>query len=424
MRILIKKPLIIDMENKDIYIKDVLIEDTKICKIENNINELVDKVIDGSNKVLMPGLINTHGHLGMSIFRTYGENKQLMDWLNNYILPKERNLTPELIHDFSLLSCIEAIKSGTTSVVNTYFSQNVVADAYKQIGIRGIIGSTDSYRNNDSINLFEYVNSIDTEGLIKVYCDPHSPYTCDTNYLKENIENAKKYNTGIQIHVAETQDEINIIKEKYNMTPVEYLNSIGMFEVPVILAHGIYINDKDIDILKNIRGGISHNPISNAKLASGICDVVKLRDNGISVGIGTDGPCPTTTLDMFEEMRVCGYFQKLKYMNSSIIDSCEILKMATIEGANVLCQANEIGSIKVGKKADVILVDIDKSYLIPCLDVYSLLVYGVTGRDVDTVIINGKIVMENRKVLTVNEEEIKERCKDLAQKFYSKDDLG
>lgn len=423
MKILIKNPLVVDMENKETYIKDVLIENDKIAKIEDNIQDKVDKIIDGSNKVLMPGLVNTHGHLGMSIFRTYGENKELMEWLNEYILPKEKELTPELIHDFSLLSCIEAIMSGTTTVVNTYFSQNVVADAYKEVGIRGIIGSTDAYKNNEDVNLFDYVKKIDKNNMISVYCDPHSPYTCDTEYLKENIANAKKYNTGIQIHVAETMDEINIIKQRYNMTPVEYLNSIGMFDVPVILAHGIYINDKDIQILKNIKGGISHNPISNAKLASGICDVVGLRNSGINVGIGTDGSCPTTTLDMFEEMKVCGYLQKLKYMKSSIIDSYDILQMATIDGAKVLCKNEEIGSIKVGKKADVILIDIDKINLVPVLDIYSLLVYGVNGYDVNTVIINGNVVMENREILTVNAEEIKEKCTLLAQKFYDKDSL-
>lgn len=423
MKILIKNPLVIDMENKEPYVADVLIENDKISMIEKEINEMVDKVIDGSNKVLMPGFVNTHGHLGMSIFRTYGENKQLMDWLNNYIIPKEKELTEELIHDFSVLSCIEAIKSGTTSVVNTYFCQNVVADVYKEIGIRGVIGSTDSYKNSE-VDVFEYVKQIDNADMIKVYCDPHSPYTCDTEYLKENIANAKKYNTGIQIHVAETQDEVNIIKERYNMTPVEYLDSIGMFDVPVILAHGIYVNDNDVQILKKIKGGISHNPISNAKLASGVCDVAKLRSNGINVGIGTDGPCPTTTLDMFEEMKLCGYLQKLKYMDSSVINSLDILQMATIEGAKVLCQEDFIGSIKVGKKADVILLDIDKSYLTPCLDVYSLLVYGANGNCVDTVIINGNVVMEQRKILTVDEDEIKEKCKRLAQNFYSKGSLG
>ncbi len=419
MKILIKNAWIIDMENKEPYISDMLIENDKISKIEKNINDLVDKVIDGTNKVLMPGLINTHGHLGMSIFRTYGENVELMEWLNLYIFPKEANLTPELIHDFSLLSCIEAIKTGTTNVVNTYFMQNEVADAYKEIGIRGIIGSTDAFKNNDNVDLFEYVKNMDNDNLITLYCDPHSPYACDTEYLKENIQNAKKHNTGIQIHVAETQDEINIIKEKYNMTPVEYLDSIGMFEVPVILAHGIYVNDSDIEILKKIKGGIAHNPISNAKLASGICDVIKLRDNGINVGLGTDGASPTTTLDMFEQMKVCGYLQKLKYMSSTVIDSYDILQMATIDGAKVLCQEEQIGTIKVGKKADVILIDIDKSYLTPCLDIYSLLVYGVNGRDVETVIVNGKVIMENRKILTLNEEEVKYKCRKSVQRFMN-----
>ena len=200
-------------------------------------------------------------------------------------------------------------------------------------------------------------------------------------------------------------------KEKYGKTSTEYMRDLGVFGVPVILAHGIYLNDSDIEILKNIKGGISHNPISNCKLASGICDVVRLRNNGIKIGIGTDGTGSTSTLDMFEEMKVTAYLQKIKNMKPEIIKAYTILKMATIEGAEVLGLQNEIGTIEVGKKADIIIIDTDTLKFIPENDIATTLVYSLNGNDVLTTIIDGRVLMENRKFLYSDEEIIKENLR-------------
>lgn len=421
MKILIKNATILDVEKENTYNSDLLIEENKITKIEENIKDTVDEIIDATGKLVMPGLINAHCHLAMSLFRGYGENKALMDWLNNYIFPKEENLTDELVYYFTLLSCIEAIKSGTTYVLDMYFYPNSVLDAYRNIGIRGGIGSGRLFENSDDKNIIDYVKENNMEDMVDIYCDPHAPYTVEKEIYANHVKSAKEYNIGIQTHLAETIDEINIMEQRYGKTPVEYLADAGVFEVPIVLAHGIYLNDNDIEILKNAKCGIIHNPVSNAKLASGICDVRKLIDSGILVGLGTDGASSTTTLDMFEEMRLCAYLQKLKYMDPSIVDSFEILKMATLNNAKILGKDKDIGSIQIGKKADLIILDLDKIYFKPNLDIASLLIYAANGDCVDTSIINGKIVMKDREILTINEKEIIEKCDKLVKEFYKED---
>lgn len=414
MSILIKNGIVLDVENEKNYVSDIYIKDNIIKKIGENIEIEVDEIIDASGKVVMPGLINTHAHLGMSIFRTYGENLELMKWLNEYIFPKEKLLTDELIYNFSKLSLIEAIKSGTTCIVDMYLREKQGLKAFLDMKIRGSVGINFPNELNDGI--FEDIK--ENKEMIYPYFIPHAPYTTPKERFIEYVELAKKYNIGIHTHLSETLDEVNIIKERYGKTSTELLKEYGVLDVPVILAHGIYLSDNDIEILKSIKGGISHNPISNCKLASGICDVRKLLDNGITVGLGTDGASSTTTLDMFEEMKVCAYLQKLKYMKSDIISSFEILKMATINNAKLLGKENEIGSIKEGKKADIIIIDINKPHMTPSLDISSLLVYSANGNDVETSIVNGKILMKNKKLIEINEKDILTECNKLVKEFY------
>ena len=206
-------------------------------------------------------------------------------------------------------------------------------------------------------------------------------------------------------------------RERYNKTGTEYLNDLHVFDVPVVLAHGIYISDSDLEILKHIKGGISHNPISNCKLSSGICDVTKLRKNGINVGIGTDGIGSTTTLDMFEEMKTAAYLQKINTMEPTSINAYDILKMATIEGAKVLGLDNQIGTIEVGKKADLIFIKTDKIHLCPENDICTNIVYSANGADVDSVMIDGKMIMQNRKMRNINEREAMKQVKRIARRL-------
>lgn len=412
MKTLIKNAVLLDMvgDKPNAHKTDILLEDNKISKIEEKIEEDDCDIIDAKEMVVMPGFINTHTHLAMSIFRGYKDDQKLMDWLENAIFPVEDQLRPDDIYWNSFLSCIELIKTGTTTFNDMYFRMDKTIEAVEQSGLRGVIAwsITDTSIKDKITRTREYHEKYNYENSkIKIYVSPHAPYSCSPKTIELCVDLAKELNTGLHIHLSETLQEEKIIKERYGKTGTEYLNDMHVFDVPVVLAHGIYISDSDLEILKNIKGGISHNPISNCKLSSGICDVIKLRKNNINVGIGTDGIGSTTTLDMFEEMKTAAYLQKINTMEPTSINAYEILKMATIEGARVLGLDDEIGTIEVGKKADLIFINTNKTHLYPENDLCSNLVYSANGADVDTVIIDGKIIMKNRKLLHINEKHVK-----------------
>ena len=412
MKTLIKNATLLDMSLNvpNVRKSDILVEDNIIVKIEENIEDDCDKILDAKEMVVMPGFVNTHTHLAMSIFRGYKDDQKLMDWLENAIFPVEDKLRPEDIYWNSFLSCIELIKTGTTTCNDMYFGMDQTIKAVEESGLRGVVAwcITDTSIKDKIIRTREYHEKYNYEGSkIKVYVSAHAPYSCGPETIQLCVDLAKELNTGIHIHLSETLQEDKIIRERYGKTGTEYLNDLHVFDVPVVLANGIYISDNDLEILKGVRGGISHNPISNCKLSSGICDVTKLRKNGISVGLGTDGIGSTTTLDMFEEMKTAAYLQKINTMEPTSIKAYDILKMATIEGARVLGLENEIGTIEVGKKADMIFINTDKTHLYPENDLCTNLVYSANGADVDTVMIDGKIVMQNRKLLDINEKHVK-----------------
>lgn len=422
MKILIKNTILIDMVSEESNIRktDILIEDNIIKKISQNIEEKCDKIINAEEMVCMPGLINTHTHLGMSIFKGYKDDNELMDWLNKVIWPIEDKFTDNEIYWNSYMSSIEMIKSGTTTFNDMYFNMDKVIEVAEQTGQRAVISwsVTDHSIRDKFEKTKEYFNKYNhKDSLIKIYVSAHAGYTCNPETITKCVNLAKELETGIHIHLAETKAEEQIIKERYSKTPTQYLKDLGVFEVPVILAHGIYFSKEDIETLKTIKGGISHNPISNCKLASGICDVTNLKKEGITVAIGTDGAGSTTTLDMFEEMRVTGYLQKVSKLDSTCIKAYDILKMATIEGAKILGLDNEIGTIEEGKKADIILININKTHLYPINDICSNLVYSATGQDVDTVIIDGKIIMQNRQLQNIDEQQVRKEIQKIQQQL-------
>ena len=422
MKTLIKNAVLLDMVGDEPNIRktDILVNEKLIEKIEENIKDEVDEVIDAKGKIVMPGLVNTHTHLAMSIFRGYKDDRKLMDWLENAIFPVEDRLRPADIYWNSLLSCIELIKSGTTTFNDMYFRMDKTIEAVEKSGMRGVISwciTDDSIKDKPEMTR-KYFNKYNyPDSKIKVYVSAHAPYSCNPETLKLCVDLAKELNTGIHIHLSETMDEEKTIRERYAQSATEYLNDVDLFDVPVVLAHGIYISDTDLEIIKNIKGGISHNPISNCKLSSGICNVTKLRENGINVGIGTDGIGSTTTLDMFEEMKMAAYLQKVNTMEPTSINAYEILKMVTIEGAKVLGLEDEIGTIEVGKKADIILIDNNKTHLYPENDICANLVYSANGADVDTVIIDGKIVMKNRELIGIDETEVKTKVDKIVKRL-------
>ncbi|MBR3697515.1 MAG: amidohydrolase [Clostridia bacterium] len=427
MKTLITNCYILDMvgDIPKITRKDILINENIIDIIDENISidDFECQRINAKGMLIMPGLVNTHSHAAMSIFRGYKDDKMLMDWLENAIFPVEEKLEPEDIYWNAYLSCLEMIKSGTTTCNDMYFGMDKTIEAMIETGIRGVVSwcITDDSIKDKPEKTSEFVKKYnkDKNSRIKVLVSAHAPYTCNPDTIKLCVDLAKELNTGIHIHLAETQDEARIVKDRYEKSSTEYLADLGVFDVPVILAHGIYISDSDIALMKkkNIKGGISHNPISNCKLSSGICDVVKLRKNGFNVGLGTDGIGSTTTLDMFEEMKTAAYLQKINTMEPTSINAYEILKMATIEGARVLGMENQIGTIECGKKADLIFIKTDKIHLQPENDVCSNIVYSANGSDVEMVMIDGKIVMQHRKMTNLDEKDVIRHVKKIAKRL-------
>lgn len=425
MRTLITNAYVLDMvgNTPNIQKTDVLINDNIIEKIDKDIqtDEKCEK-INAKNMLIMPGLVNTHTHAAMSIFRGYKTDQKLMDWLENAIFPVEDKLEPEDIYWNAYLSFLEMIKSGTTTCNDMYFGMEKSVEAVEATGIRAVVGwsITDDAINGKLEKTKEFAKKYNnSDSRIKIYVAPNAPSSCSPETIKLCVNTAKELGTGIHIHLAETQEEDNYIKETYDKSGTKYLADLGVFDVPVILANGIYVSDEDIDILKahKMEGGIAHNPISNCKLSSGICDVVNFRKNGINVGLGTDGIGSTSTLDMFEEMKTAAYLQKVNTMEPSSISAYDILKMATIEGAKVLGLDKQIGTIEVGKKADIIFIKTDKIHLCPENDVCANIVYSANGADVEKVMIDGKVVMQNRKMTNLDEKEVMRKVKKIAKRL-------
>lgn len=420
--ILIKNAIILNPGENDCLktTSSVLIKDDLIAEIGDNITEKADKVIDGEGKILMPGLINTHTHLSMTLFRGLADDLSLDTWLNDYIWPVEAHLNGYYCYIGALLGAVELIKSGITTFSDMYFYMEDVARAVDESGLRavlsyGMIDFADEEKRRAEIaanvDLFKNCNNA-AEGRIKVFFGPHAPYTASKELLDEVRDLASKFNTGIHIHVAETQKEVEDILEQTGKRPFEYLDDIGFLGPNVVAAHAVWLSEEEIDIIMDREVKISHNPCSNMKLASGISPVANMLSHDICVSIGTDGASSNNNLDLIEEMKTASLLQKVATLDPKVLTSEETVAMATINGARTLGLENEIGSIEVGKKADLILIDTDEANMTPdssCIS--SNVVYAAKGSNVDTTICNGKILMENRKLTTLDEEEIYKKAR-------------
>ncbi|MBO5430144.1 MAG: amidohydrolase [Peptococcaceae bacterium] len=413
-KIWIQNTQILTMTGAPLFTGDILIENETIKSIG-----LVDPrdtegayIIDGRRTVVMPGLVNTHTHAAMTLLRSYADDMELMPWLNDKIWPAEAKFVNEYIYWGSALAAVEMIQSGTTTFADMYDSMHEVAKVTEESGLRanlarGCVVFSDPELKNIQKNVRLYENFNNTaDGRIKVWFAPHAPYTCPPEYVEKIVEAAKSCNAGIHVHLAETLDEQRQIAEGYGKTPTEYLNDLGVFELPTLAAHSVYLNDSDIAILKEHNVGIAHNPSSNLKLASGIANIPKYLQAGLNVGIGTDGCSSNNTLNMFKEMTICSFVQKVNAMDPTVLPAEEILRLATIGGAKALRWDDEIGTLEVGKKADLILVDIDKPHFAPWNNPVSDLVYSAQGSDVKTTIVNGKLLMKDYEVLTLDVERI------------------
>ncbi len=419
--ILIKNALILNPNDFEEKKQSLLIENDLISEISDEIDESnVDRIIDAEGKILLPGFINTHTHLSMTLFRGLADDLSLDSWLNDHIWPMEANLNGDYCYIGALLGAVELIKSGTTTFSDMYFYMEDVARAVDEAGIRavlsyGMIDFGDEEKRKaeikENLTLFENCNGM-ADGRIKVFFGPHSPYTASEELLIKVRQLADEYNMGIHIHVSETQKEIDDVSAEKGLRPFEYLDKIGFLGPDVVAAHSVWLSDKEIEIIKKNDVKISHNPCSNMKLASGIAPVSKLIENGICVSIGTDGASSNNNLDLIEELKTASLLQKVSTLDPNVLNSHEAIAMGTIKGAEALGLDDEIGSIEVGKKADIILIDTNSANMVPdSSTLTSNIIYSANGSNVDTTICNGKILMENKKLTVLDEQEIYDKAR-------------
>lgn len=406
MKILLKNCNLISMEEKrEKYEEniDILIENDIIKQIGKNINENVEKIIDATGKIAMPGLINTHSHIPMSIFKENLDGYSLQEWLTKKIWPAEAKLKDEDIYNASLMSFKEMIWTGTTTIVDMYFMQENIIKAALETGIR--LEVTRTLMDSDGTGekkleeleelIKKYMNKYNN---ITVNVGAHALYTCSEKYLEKAIKLAQKYNLNFQMHFCENSEEVIGIKKDFNVkNPSEVLEKY-LGETNAILAHCVKFTDEDIEKIRKLNVSVAHCPVSNLKLGCGIARINDMKNAGINITLGTDGQGSGSNLDLFEVMKYTALLQKGKNEDPKQMPAYDVLKMATINGAKALRKEKEIGSINQGKKADIILINVDTPVIKPINNIFASIVYNVKGSDVDTSIVNGKILMENKKI--------------------------
>ena len=378
-----------------------------------------EKSIDAEGGLILPGLINGHTHAAMSLFRGLADDLPLMEWLNHYIFPVEERMDGDFVFTGTLLACAEMIMSGTTTFCDMYLFEEEVAQAAKRAGMRSLVGEVlydfESPNYGSIENGLRYTESLiqkwKNDPLVSVAVEPHAVFTCSPELLADAHEMALSYEVPLIIHLAETVSELREVKNRYGMTPVEHLQSLGLLGPHLIADHCVHLTEKDIRILAEHDVKVIHNPESNMKLASGVAPIPALLSSQITVGLGTDGCASNNNLDLLGEMDTAAKLHKVHAMDSTVMDALTVLRMATIEGAKALGIGEITGSLETGKKADVIVIDTRKPHLTPMYNPFSHLVYAARGSDVTHSIINGQLVMENRKLLHLDLSQVLEKAR-------------
>lgn len=381
-----------------------------------------EEVIDARGKLAMPGLVNAHTHSPMTLLRGVIEDLPLEKWLKEVAWPIEANLRPDDVYWGSLLGCVEMARSGVTCFNDQYFFMDRVAEAVRQAGLRGVLshgvigyGKADGGESELKKGLefaVEYNGYAD--GRVVTRLGPHAEYSCDLELLLKTREQAKKHGLGIHMHFAEYQPLYERARESWGGSPAHVLDKHGFWGRDVIIAHAISLDEEEIRLLARRGVSVAYNPVSNMKIASGTARVVEMLKEGLTVSVGTDGPASNNTLDLLKDLRFASYLQKHYYKDPAVIDAKTVVRMATINGANALGLGGRIGSIEPGKHADVILIDLRRPHLSPLHDPYALVAYSASGHDVSDVIVSGRVVVRDRRVLTVDEEAVVEKAADAA----------
>lgn len=425
MNILIENVKILTMADGEVIKNgNIYIENEKIKKITSDkIDFSYDKKIDGKNYLAMPGFVNAHTHVGMSLFRNFSDDVELMTWLNEKIWPLEDKLIEEDVYWASLLSHAEMIMTGTTSFADMYYFEDQTIKALEKSKMRaqisrGLTLEDKNYKKiEENIDLFKkYENS--QNGRINIAFGPHAVYTTDKNYLKEINKYAKKYKMPIHIHLSETKTENTDCMKRFNQSPTEVFEECRIFENKTIAAHGVYLSDKDLDILSKYDVSVVHNPSSNLKLSSGFLDCTRVINKKINLAMGTDSSASNNNLSMIKEISLTSLVSK--YNNPQNLKAYDVLKMATINGAKALGLDDKIGTLEEGKLADIILIDLNNPNHTPQNNLISSLPYSTFDKDVSYVIINGDLVYDDKKFVYLNEKEIIKNAEESFQKLRNR----
>lgn len=384
------------------------------------------RTIEARNELVLPGLINGHAHTAMSLFRGIADDLALDDWLHKYIFPAEaRNVTPDFVTWGTKLGVLEMLRGGITTYADMYYFEDAVARATKDAGMRGVLGETmidfpapDNKTPAQALQYTqEYISRWKGDPLITPAVAPHSIYTCSQKTLQESAALARRNGVPILIHVAEAPFELQQSREQHGATPVGYLERIGVLGPDVVAAHCVWVDAADIAALVHFGVGCTNNPSSNMKTAAGVMPVTQMLAAGLAVGLATDGAASNNNQDMFEEMDLAAKLQKITRMDPRALPAEQVVEMATIGGARALHMEKEIGSIETGKKADLILIDTTAPHATPMYNVYSELVYALKASDVKTVIIGGRVVMQDRRMLTLDEPQILAKAREYQKKI-------
>lgn len=430
--IIIKNGIVVTVDDKNTIIKNgaVAVKNSKIIDVGTN-KQILDKyfskrTIDAKGKIVMPGFVNAHTHLAMTIFRGMVDDTVLSDWLYKYIFPAEQKcINPQTVKIGAELSMLEMVHSGTTCFNDMYYYQDVTAEVAKNFGMRGIINEglidfpvANSKNPQEGLDyskmlLKKYAN----DDLISVGLGAHSCFSCSEDLLKDAHKLAVDNKTIFHIHVAESEWELKTTIKKFGLTPVQYLNKLGLLTQNSVFAHGVWLNDIDISLLVEKNVGIVHNPECNMKISSGIAPIPKLLDKGVKIGLGTDGVASNNNLSMIQELHTMALLHKVNSMNPTVIPAEQAVRIATMGSAKVLGKDKEIGSIEIGKNADIIIIDTKNAHTTPIYNVYSIIAYSLYGNEVTDVIINGKEIMIDNEILTIDESRVINDAKNVSEKI-------
>lgn len=416
--ILIKNAMVVTMDGDRRVIRDgaIAIKADKIVAVGES-DDIVIRfrapiVLDGTKKLVMPGLINSHTHSPMTIFRGYADDMTLKKWLYDYIFPAESEfINPETVRLGTRLAIAEMLRSGTTTFNDMYYHIDEMVDVVEKTGIRAVLthslidfpvpGCPDSGYGLKFTE--EMIQAWNAHPRITIGVAVHANYSSGADIYQKASALAGKYHVPFNTHMAETRWEFNLINEKYGVTPVQYLESLGVLDENMVAAHCVHLTEQDIEILAHRGVGVAHNPQCNMKLASGIAPVPALLESGVRVGIGTDGVASNNDLDLFDEMRTAAFVHKVNTGDPTVMNAQTVVEAGTIGGARLLRMEDRIGSLEPGKQADIVMLDLNQPHAHPIYNIYSLIVYSLRGSDVDTVIVAGKVLMVKGQLLHISE---------------------